>query len=352
MEPYTPAHYLEKGKEDPHFRTKLKIAVELVRRAVQAQIPFRAVVADSFYGEDRGVKQGLRELGVGYVLALKPSHAWWHPVRAIGSFQEAARAARWKSLERPGKWVKVTRTFRDGSSQDWWALEVITGPYGPEKQERVIIATTDPLTLPDLTTFYLVTNLPAPGSPRAAESAFAAASLEEVVRLYGLRMWVEQSYKHVKHALGWSQYQVRSDQAIRRHWQLVCCAFCFCWYHASHPGASPTPETKEPSELTVPLQSSDAAHAAGTGEKNQRGKGHSATALLASSPESRERLAGTLDHARAIGAAGRRCPHLLRCSLCSLGLNGDRPFLFITLLDPRPQTTGRRRRNGKRTCST
>jgi hypothetical protein len=31
-----------------------------------------------------------------------------------------------------------------------------------------------------------------------------ASLLEEVVRLYGLGMWVEQSYKHVKHALGWS----------------------------------------------------------------------------------------------------------------------------------------------------
>ena len=43
--------------------------------------------------------------------------------------------------------------------------------------------------------------------------------------LYVLRMWVEQSYKHVKHELGWSQYQVRSDKAIRWHWQLVCCAY-------------------------------------------------------------------------------------------------------------------------------
>ena len=51
-----------------------------------------------------------------------------------------------------------------------------------------------------------------------------------MVRLYGLRMWVEQSYKQVKHALGLSQYQVRSDLAIRRHWQLVCCAFSFCWW--------------------------------------------------------------------------------------------------------------------------
>ena len=45
--------------------------LELVRRAVQAHIPFRAVVADAFYGEDRGFKCGLRDLKGGYMLALK-----------------------------------------------------------------------------------------------------------------------------------------------------------------------------------------------------------------------------------------------------------------------------------------
>jgi hypothetical protein len=34
---------------------------------------FRAVVADSFYGEDEGFKQELGELGAGYVLAFKPT---------------------------------------------------------------------------------------------------------------------------------------------------------------------------------------------------------------------------------------------------------------------------------------
>jgi hypothetical protein len=193
FEPYTPAHLFLQGKKDPQFRTKLKLAVDLVRRAVAAQIPFCAVVADSFYGEDRGVRRGMADLAVGYVLALNPSHAWWHPEAEIGSFQEAAQTAGWQSAERPGCWVKVTRTFRDGSSQDWWALEVVTGPYGPHKLERVVIATTDPQTLPDLTTFYLVTNLPTPGSERAADSELMLASLQEVVRLYGLRMWVEQS---------------------------------------------------------------------------------------------------------------------------------------------------------------
>src|SRR6266704_1817332 len=108
------------------------------------------------------------------------------------------------------------------------------GSVGPEKTERAVIATTDPETLPDATTWYLVTNIPVPGSATAERSSLEAASLQDVVRLYGLRMWIEQSYKHVKHVLGWSEYQVRSDRAIRRHWQLVCCAFSFCCYHHSH----------------------------------------------------------------------------------------------------------------------
>ena len=225
FDPYTPADYFTKGNQDPQFRTKLKIGLELVRQAVQVPIPFRAVVAETFYGEDRGESQGLRDLKVGYVLALKPAHAWWHPEAEIGSFQQAAQKAGWKGAERPGRWIKVTRTFRDGSMQDWWALELDIRPFGPDKQERVIVASTDPATLPDLTTFYLITKLPAPGAQRAQDNQLAAAKVEEVVRLYGLRMWVEQSYKQVKHALGWSEYQVRSDQAMRWHWQLVCCAF-------------------------------------------------------------------------------------------------------------------------------
>ena len=181
--------------------------------------------------------------------------------------------AGWKSPERPGKWVKVTRTFRDGSSQDWWAWEVISGPYGPHQQERVVIATTDPATLPDLTTFDLVTNLPAPRSQRAQTSRLAAASLEEVVRLSWVRMWVEQSYTHVKHALGWSQYQVRSDQAIRRHWQLVCCAFSLCWSHVSHPASRSTLGTTEPSEPSAIPHTRVPAASTGTGKKLSAGTG-------------------------------------------------------------------------------
>jgi len=303
FEPSTPACYFAKGKQDPAFRPKRKIALQLVERAKQESIPFRAVVADAFYGEDRGFRSGLRKLSASYVLAFKPSHAWWPPAKEIGSFQEAAQAGRWRSAERPGQWVKVTRTFRDGSQQDWWVLEADTRPSGPEKPERVVIATTDPATLPELTTFYLVTNLPAPGSERAADSELAPASREEVLRLYGLRMWVEQSYKQVKYALGWSEYQVRSDRAMRRHWQLVCCAFSFCWYHQAH-AAVAEPHAAAPEQASAALaEPHEIPPEERIGGKKGARKGRTASAHLAASVTSRPRLARTLGLAQTLLAS-------------------------------------------------
>jgi SRSO17 transposase len=85
VEPYTPARHFTDGKHDPAFRTKPAIALDLVERAVASDMPFRAVVADSLYGEHGGFLAGLERLGIGYVVALKPSHAWWHQAGTPGS---------------------------------------------------------------------------------------------------------------------------------------------------------------------------------------------------------------------------------------------------------------------------
>lgn len=230
VEPYTPAHHFEKGKADPGFRTKPKIALELVERAVEIGIPFRAVVADILYGEHREFKEGLENRQVPYVLALKPSYAWYRPIVEPGTVEEVARIAPWNGEDDPGEWVKLERTFRDGHTEQWWALEAECRAFGPEKRRRLVVATPNPAQLPELTTWYLVTNLPVAGSARAAQSVFASADVAEITRLYALRSWIEQSYKQVKNSLGWGHYQVRKDISIRRHWQLVCCSFTFCWW--------------------------------------------------------------------------------------------------------------------------
>jgi hypothetical protein len=301
VEPYTPAHWFARGKADPAFRTKPQIALALVEHAVADTWPFRAIVADSLYGENDTFRTGLDTLKVGYVLALKPSHCWWHREEEMGSLAEAAEVATWNEPEQPGAWEKIVRRFRDGHEEVWWALELVVGPYGPDKPLRAIVVTTHPVQLPSLTTWYLVTNLPLLGSERTAASALEPASLAEIVRLYGLRMWVEQSYKQVKGALGWAEYQVRSDVAMRRHWVLVWCAFSFCWWHLGHggaevpywleEGATPVSERCEPSE------------AGGRGKKSGEDGPAAPAGMLAGSVAEGASVVGALAHARAVLAS-------------------------------------------------
>jgi SRSO17 transposase len=298
VEPYTPAHHFQKGRSDDAFRTKLKIAGELVERSVAGGVPFRAVVADSFYGEDEDFRQALSEFRVGYVLALKESHSWWHKEGTIGALWEAAEAAGWKNADDPGEWRRVIRTFRDGHQESWWALEVEAGPYSAQKaRRRALVVTTDPERLPRLGSWYLVTNLPAPDTQRAKENdALAPASVAEVVRLYGLRMWVEQSYKQVKHALGWSDYQVRSDLAIRRHWQLVFLAFSFCWWACGE-----RLELGDPPGVVVEAEG-EQDRAAFTAEeaRGKKGRASSSPADVAAGAEAGEGVAGALRNAHEI----------------------------------------------------
>jgi hypothetical protein len=83
--------------------------------------------------------------------------------------REAAAELAWTSPEQPGDWTPVTRRFRDGHTQTWWAgdAKLPAAGWGPDRRIRL-------------------------------------------VRLYSLRNWVEQGYKQVKRELGWADSQVRS----------------------------------------------------------------------------------------------------------------------------------------------
>jgi hypothetical protein len=142
---------------------------------------------------------------------------------------DAARELAWHGPKEPGAWTPVVRTFRDGHTATWWATDATLGFWGPNGLTRRVVATADPSTLPKKATWYLATDLPRPGSPRAAQSPYPPADLAEVVRIYGIQNWIEQGCKQVKDELGWADFQVRSHVAIRRHQSLVHCAFAFCW---------------------------------------------------------------------------------------------------------------------------
>ena len=203
------------------------------------------MVADCFYGDNTGFVEALSRAGVAFVLALKPRKGTWAPDAEPHTPVEAARELGWGGPRRPGPWRRVTRRFRDGHSETWWAADARLGGWGPDRRHRLVVATTDPATLPKLTTWYLLTNLHRPAARRAQQ-----VQLGEIVATYGLRNWVEQGDKQVKDELGWADFQVRSDRAVRRHWTLVCLAFSFCWHagqtRAAAPDAGPAPPATPP----------------------------------------------------------------------------------------------------------
>jgi len=297
VEPYTPAKRLSRGNSDPAFRTKPKIAAELVERAREASIPFRAVVADCLYGENPSFQSALWKAKVPYVLSLRPHQGRWAEEEAAHTPEEAAHRMGWRSADEPGAWEPIVRTFKDGHTERWWAAEVTTLiGHGPENSLRLVAVSTDPATLPVNSSWYLMTNLPAPGYRRTKESPFEAADLAEVVRLYGLRQWVEQSYRQVKGELGFADFQVRSDRAIRRHWELVFCAFSFCWWAYIR---EQEPTFMDPASDAQPVTEE-------MGGKRRGRKGASLSVMAGSSATGAE-LAGSVGNAVALLASVVEC---------------------------------------------
>src|SRR6266550_4318080 len=139
--PYTPARYFAKGKNDPEFRTKLQIGADLAVRAEAAGFAFRAVVADSAYGDQDGFRAELAEAGLPFVMALKPRRGVWAYGPDAHTPVDAARALAWDGPDDPGDWQAVTRTFRDGHAETWYAADATLGWWGPDGARHLVAAT-------------------------------------------------------------------------------------------------------------------------------------------------------------------------------------------------------------------
>ena len=115
--PYTPARHFARGKSDPGFRTKLAIGADRAVRARDAGFTFRAVAADSAYGDQDGFRAELADAGlpVRDGAQTAPGHLGLRPGRAHSG--RRGRALAWGGPDDPGDWHPVTRTFRDGHTE-------------------------------------------------------------------------------------------------------------------------------------------------------------------------------------------------------------------------------------------
>ena len=210
--PYVPDTWLEGGKDDPAFRTKIQLALGLLDRALGCGVRFRAVVADAWYGRNIGFIRDLEERTVSYVVELDASQRIFARLAGdIGSNEHRLKEA--LSLLVPEDFRPVRLPNADGTQREAFVAALKLKIKRLPGKRRVVIVTRrpkDPASDEELR--FLLTDL-------------IQLRNDTVARLYALRNWVEVFYREAKDDLGAGQYQVRDLTSIVRHWRLVFVAY-------------------------------------------------------------------------------------------------------------------------------
>ena len=206
--PYVPDTWLPKGKEDPAFRTKLILALSLIKKARDHGIAFRAVVVDSWYGSNPDFIQSLEQDTVPYVAELRRSMRVF--VRLPGDVARNEHTLEQALCLLKRKDFRPVRIpYADGTEREAWIARLDVKLKKLPLKRRVVVVTTKP------------------ENPAQDEDLrFLTTNVEEfrddtVAKTYALRNWVEEFYREAKDDLGGGQYQVRDLASILRHWKLV-----------------------------------------------------------------------------------------------------------------------------------
>jgi SRSO17 transposase len=197
------------------FATKPQLALAMIERAIQAEVPFAWVTADSIYGVG-DIELALRRAYKGYVLGVTGQHSFWSwdPDLAIsGTAEEIAKSLTQKDWIRlsAGAGTKGLRLF------DWAYRPLAT------LQADALDASLDQSlwtrgllvrrSLSDGSLSYFTTWCP------------AGTSLEALVAVEGRRWAIEDAFETAKTELGLAHNESRSWQGWHRHVSLVMLAF-------------------------------------------------------------------------------------------------------------------------------
>lgn len=157
----------EKIKQKEEHKTKIQIAKEMVEEIVKKGFKIKIVLADSEYGEATEFRRLLEKLKLKFVLATRSNHAVWMPK---------------DQYIRYNKWKEFNREFSNGDKELRYIREIVYGKRNPNHTNRYYILTTDKETLPQESTYYIMTNL--------------EGKIEKTVgNIYGLRTWIEYGLK-------------------------------------------------------------------------------------------------------------------------------------------------------------
>jgi len=212
--------------ENVVFRTKPELGLEMIRRAVDEQVPFQWVGGDSVYGDSPTFVQGVHELGKWYVLDVSSEARVWVHQPEVGKpgprggraqpktkpISVAEAAAQWS----PSAFRRIT--VSEGSQGSivyeyaemtvWFSEE----GYPREQAERLLVRRT---LNQDAELKYHRSNAP----PKV--------TLQRVAEQRGCRWSIEEDIKACKGQCGLAEYETRGWIGWHHHTALSMLALLF-----------------------------------------------------------------------------------------------------------------------------
>ena len=222
------------------FATKPALAVQMISRAIAADVTFSWVAADSVYGVG-DIEQALRRAGKGYVLGVNANHhfgSWAGKPPVAGTADKIAQ-----SLD-PSAWQR--RSAGEGTKgarlHDWAYLELADLDAAEYNEERSGLWTRGLLirrNIADGDLAFFTTWCP------------AGTDIQALVSVEGRRWAIEDSFETTKNELGLDHNETRSWHGWHRHVSLVMLAFAMmaAIRHQAKSGATP----KKNGDATTPL---------------------------------------------------------------------------------------------------
>lgn len=189
------------------FATRWELAADMITAAANAAVPARWVAADEAYGNSSTFRARVRDLGLGYVLAVSRDHLvpldGGKTRRRADHIAAAIPATAWHRRS-AGAGSKGPRLY------DWAWLDQVTTAADPAGSGRHSLLIRRNTTTGELA-FYRCW---APGP----------VTLAQLIRVAGIRWTVEEGFQAAKGQVGLDQHQVRRWQSWHRFTTLALAA--------------------------------------------------------------------------------------------------------------------------------
>ncbi|MDK3258390.1 IS701 family transposase [Blastococcus capsensis] len=190
------------------FATKPELALRMLIRALDAEVPAGWVAGDEVYGQNGALRLALEERRMAYVLAVPVNQ---HVIATID--------------DRPAG-TRVDALSAAVPEADWQRLSAGVGAKGHRLYDwaRIPIRSLD-----EPGRYWLLVRRRLTDGELAHYLCFcpAQASLADLVGVAGRRWAIEESFETGKGEVGLDQYQVRRYDAWYRHITLACWAHAF-----------------------------------------------------------------------------------------------------------------------------